>query len=425
MSVSTAWSPSFDLVYTDAYNIRAGNVGIDGPLTSEGTNPMPPPRAKLVHWIRRRGSFALGVVATVAVVAGCTQSTDLEKAQARVTSKEAAVAEAQQTYDEARTAFCTDAGTYVAALDRYGKLFTDQRATVGDVTTLGADLDRPEEDVTTSAQGAVDAHADLVTAQQELAAARTDLESVKAGSSTTEAPSTTSTTTTLLPAASLDRITAAQTQLEATLASVNADTSLAVAGTQVNSAAFALEVAWLRVLDEAGCLTEDQAAQAHVALTGYTAALQTALKALGIYSGAVDGIYGPDTATAIASFQTSKGLPATGYVDVATATALEAALAAKGGAVAIQSVATTAALQSALKLAGYWSGPIDGNWTDALTAALASFQTALGVPASGVVDTATLEALRQAISDAKEPATTTTSPTTSTSTAPTTTSGGG
>ena len=92
---------------------------------------------------------------------------------------------------------------------------------------------------------------------------------------------------------------------------------------------------------------------------------------------------------------------------------------------AIQSVATTAALQSALKLAGYWSGPIDGSWTDALTAALASFQTELGVPASGVVDTATLEALRQAISDAKEPATTTTSPTTSTSTTPTTTSGGG
>jgi peptidoglycan hydrolase-like protein with peptidoglycan-binding domain len=74
----------------------------------------------------------------------------------------------------------------------------------------------------------------------------------------------------------------------------------------------------------------------------------------------------------------------------------------------------TAALQTVLKLAGYWPGPIDGQWTDELTAALKSFQTALGVPPSGTVDTATIAAFQAALAEAKaEPTTTTAPPTTS------------
>ena len=43
--------------------------------------------------------------------------------------------------------FCVNAEGYVEALDRYGKLFTDEAATVGDVTTGGADLVEPRETV--------------------------------------------------------------------------------------------------------------------------------------------------------------------------------------------------------------------------------------------------------------------------------------
>ncbi len=69
-------------------------------------------------------------------------------------------------------------------------------------------------------------------------------------------------------------------------------------------------------------------------------------------------------------------------------------------------------MQSTLKLAGYWTGPVDGVWTPELTDALTAFQTALGVPPTGAVDVATLNALQQAITDAQS--TTTTSTETST-----------
>src|SRR4029450_11753854 len=103
-----------------------------------------------------------------------------------------------------------------------------------------------------------------------------------------------------------------------------------------------------------------------------------------------DGIYGPETVAAVEALQTDSGLPVTGLVDRATAAALEDAVAAVGAEAASLAVAHTAAVQSILTAAGYWTGPIDGQWTDALTTALQSFQADLGVPATGVVDAATL-----------------------------------
>ena len=52
-----------------------------------------------------------------------------------------------------------------------------------------------------------------------------------------------------------------------------------------------------------------------------------------------------------------------------------------------------------LTLTGFWQGPIDGVWTDELTAALQEFQTALGVEPTGVVDAATLAAFEQALAE--------------------------
>jgi peptidoglycan hydrolase-like protein with peptidoglycan-binding domain len=91
-------------------------------------------------------------------------------------------------------------------------------------------------------------------------------------------------------------------------------------------------------------------------------------------------------------------------VDKATAAALEATLSAKGAEAAQASVAATAALQQTLVLAGYWDGPVDGLWTDELTAAVGAAQADLGVPVTGTVDAATVAAFQAALSAATSPA---------------------
>ena len=98
--------------------------------------------------------------------------------------------------------------------------------------------------------------------------------------------------------------------------------------------------------------------------------------------------------------QKAGGLPETGTVDKATAAALQATLEANGAAAEQASVASTAALQQTLALAGYWDGPVDGRWTDELTAAVGAAQTDLGVPVTGAVDAATVAAFQAALSGA-------------------------
>ena len=135
-------------------------------------------------------------------------------------------------------------------------------------------------------------------------------------------------------------------------------------------------------------------------MTAYTAALQAQLKTAGYYTGEVDGIYGPLTVDAVQKLQTEAGLPTTGLVDKATALALDKKLASTSPSTP-QPQSQTAAVQTVLKLTGYWTGPVDGIWTDALTDALMSFQTALGVEPTGVVDAATMAAWQQALAEAQ------------------------
>jgi peptidoglycan hydrolase-like protein with peptidoglycan-binding domain len=61
-------------------------------------------------------------------------------------------------------------------------------------------------------------------------------------------------------------------------------------------------------------------------------------------------------------------------------------------------------VQQTLKLVGFWDGPVDGVWTDALTEALQAFQTELGVEPTGTVDAATIAAFEQAIAGLTVPA---------------------
>ena len=134
-------------------------------------------------------------------------------------------------------------------------------------------------------------------------------------------------------------------------------------------------------------------------MTAYTTTLQTELQQVGYYDGPIDGIYGPATVDAVKRLQADSDLPETGFVDRATAEALDELLAELDLQTAAADLTHTAAVQTVLTLTGFWQGPIDGVWTDELTAALQEFQTALGVEPTGVVDAATLAAFQQALAE--------------------------
>lgn len=327
-------------------------------------------------------------------------------AQARVDEAQDAVVGAESALTAAHEGFCGTAKDYVQILDRYGRVFTDRAATVGDVQTLGADLVSPREEVVASADAVKTANTDLVAAEQELADAQVALadavnEAAAASSgSLSPVPSptpTTVTTPTLVPAASIDRVEQAEQDLAQTAKGINSATALVDAGAAYNSAALALEIAWLNLLNEAGCFSDERQAEAAARLNAYTLALQTDLKRAGYDPGPIDGIYGPQTVAAVQQLQSDSGLAVTGFVDEATARALQAKLDAVGQQEAAQTAAQTAALQSVLKLMGYWDGPVDGQWSDALTQALKTAQTALGVEPTGQVDAATLAAFQAAL----------------------------
>ena len=84
------------------------------------------------------------------------------------------------------------------------------------------------------------------------------------------------------------------------------------ASVQLASAAFAVEFAWMQLFAAAGCLDDEQRAEAVAAVAEYTTALQSELQVAGYYTGKVDGIYGPETVAAVEALQEAAGLPVTG-----------------------------------------------------------------------------------------------------------------
>lgn len=354
-----------------------------------------------------------GLLTTVAVsivfvvgLAGCTAgASSVDRARAQVTAKEKAVASAQAELDAASEEFCGASKDYIDALDRYGDVLNDTAPTVGDVRVAGADLADPRDDAFDGAEAAVDAQQALVAAQQELVDAQAALAAAEAGPSGTPSadPSAPPTSTPLAPAASVDRVKQADADFDDAQAAVTEQTPLADASELFNSAVVALEMAWLRLFADAGCLTDEQQVQAEAAVSAYTFALQQDLATAGYYTGVVDGVTGPLTVQAVEDLQEANGLPVTGTVDKATAAALQAELLALGGAAAQESLASTAAVQQTLKLVGFWDEPVDGVWTDDLTAAVQAFQTELGVEPTGEVDAATIAAFERAIAELTAP----------------------
>ncbi len=362
------------------------------------------------------GRMTAVAVCSVLLVAACSGDDNedpVKAAQERVSAAEEAVTEAQGAYDKASTAFCNDSKDYILAVDRYGKAFDTAAATVGDVKTVGADLAEPRQTVQSSAESVNAAADELTKAKQELAEAEAALAAAKSGKTATTPSKTSTTAAPLVPPATVDRVKQAESDLTAASEGITDQTQLTEATAQFNAAAFALEVAWLRLFADAGCLTEEQQKQAVAAVTDYTAALQKDLRTASYYDGDIDGVYGPMTVDAVEQLQTDNDLTVTGFVDRATAAALDAAVHKVGGEAASQETADTAAVQSTLKLAGYWTGPVDGKWTPELTDALIAFQKDLGVKPTGAVDAATLSALERAIAEAKAPPTSPTAPTTS------------
>lgn len=115
--------------------------------------------------------------------------------------------------------------------------------------------------------------------------------------------------------------------------------------------------------------------------------LQQLLIAAGIrIAGGADGIFGPATAKAVRSFQSAKGLPATGVVDQATAVAL--GLRAATPRVARGSTGTEVReVQQRLQARGVTvPGGADGRFGPATEQAVRTFQKANRIPVTGAVD---------------------------------------
>ena len=120
-----------------------------------------------------------------------------------------------------------------------------------------------------------------------------------------------------------------------------------------------------------------------------TARLQQALSALGLYSGPIDGVPSEALTASIGALQQRLGVPVTGVYDEAT----DAAARAQLGLTQTSISEATASLQQALADLGLYSGPIDGVYSAATVAAVRSLQASLGVPQTGIVDAATVQAV--------------------------------
>ena len=131
--------------------------------------------------------------------------------------------------------------------------------------------------------------------------------------------------------------------------------------------------------------------------------VQRHLKELGVYSGAVDGIWGRDSQEALERFQQTRGLQVTSNLNQATLATMGIkpadllSLGDQPGAMAGRDVSGRAlnaeavrTIQGRLKQLGFYAGDADGIWGDSTQAALERFQRDRGLQVSGSLNPNTL-----------------------------------
>jgi len=126
------------------------------------------------------------------------------------------------------------------------------------------------------------------------------------------------------------------------------------------------------------------------------AALQVGLHLRALYAGPIDGVFGPQTAVAVRSFQRAEGLPASGFPGPLTRASLGGSADAELGARPLRQGMSgwdVAALQFLLAWHGFPSGAFDGRFGDRTEAALLAFQAWAGVPPVGIAGPRTVAAL--------------------------------
>src|SRR5438046_2513794 len=151
-----------------------------------------------------------------------------------------------------------------------------------------------------------------------------------------------------------------------------------------------------RVAALAAALALPAAAQA--AGSPDVAALQVALRAHGVYAGAVDGLLGPETTSGLVRFQRRAGLAADGVPGPRTRQALGRLGRPRLGMRLLRRGAVgadVAALQFELAWHGAPSAGFDGCFGRHLEAAVRRFQRGTGLAVDGVAGPATLAALRR------------------------------
>lgn len=131
------------------------------------------------------------------------------------------------------------------------------------------------------------------------------------------------------------------------------------------------------------------------------ALVQQRLKQSGNYAGGTDGIWGPESQTALERYQRANGLQVTGQLNPATVTMLglnladllASAPAAPAPAMPPLAPDVVRTIQTRLRSLGFYSGQVDGIWGPAMQSALQRFQQGRGLQATGQLTPATATAL--------------------------------
>ncbi len=284
--------------------------------------------------VRARRVVALGAAAVLVMglsaCSGQDGDTALKAAQVNVTAKQEALAEAQTTAQESAGALCETGQSYVTDIDRYGDLLTQTAVTVGDVRAVGDDLAGGRDEVVTAAQEAQAAQEQVKVAEEELLQAQAALAELD-GSTPDPEPSSTESESPAVQPASIDRVQQAESDFATTQEGIDDNSVLREAAQQFNSAVVALEMAWLQLFAESGCLSGAQQEQAQWQQLPSTPPLFSRNWLMpGTSTGRSTGSTGRRQWLQIEALQEADGLPQTGAMDKATSAALQAELACQG-----------------------------------------------------------------------------------------------